>query len=161
MIDREGAYVALVSILQTKLGGLLASPVVRKLPSYADLDSIAQPLVAIIAGRDSLPSDGPEPERPTLHAIVVIYARADVDPNATAETTLFGIVGTIDDALNQNAQDLPNGSSVSPGQTIQGWTSLGGKALWAKPGGEVLYDSGQTENQGIAQYPIDIVMVPA
>ena len=158
MIDRAGAYAALAALLQSKVGSLLATPVRRKLPTYSTLDQEEQPTLALIAVTDDRQVDGPLPALPTLRAVAVIYARCDEDPAATAEDTLFGIVGAIDDALKN---DYLPGAILSPGQLGQAWSTLGGKVLYARPGGPVLYDSGQTEAQGIAQYPIELVMVPA
>ena len=160
-VDREGAMAALVARLQSKVGSSLAVPVKRRLLTYSALGTAEQPCMCVIAEDDSLASDGPEPSKPTMRVAVLIYARADADPTASAETALFAIVGAIDNALRASPADLPDGTILAPGQMVQAWTNLGGKVVWAKPGGIVKYDSGQTEDQGIAEYPIDLLLAPA
>jgi hypothetical protein len=158
-VDRESCYAALATRLQQYVGPLLAAPVMRKLPTYSNIDAIMQPALAVIAEQETVVIGGPELPIWTLHATAVIYARAGGNLSSTAETTLARIVQAIDDALHANLEDLTDGSTLVPGQQ-QAWTTLGGVVRWARPGGPVTYDSGQIEGQAIAEFPVEMLPYP-
>jgi len=148
--DRETALAALAARLQTVVGSLLKIPVSRKLRAWADVDQVDQPALFCVATHD-VPSVSPmEPARHTLGAHVVIYARCDADPAVSAEPLLNQLIAAVEDALTPQTGDA----------TGYAWTNLGGAVAYAMPGGPIEYESGAQGCQGIAYFPIELVLVP-
>jgi hypothetical protein len=148
--DREAAYAALAARLQAKVRSLLACDVRRRLPGYGELDPAMQPALCVVAANDTARDDYPLPQLETCQAVAVVFARADADPNASAESTLTVIVREIARALERQPGDWGG---------FQSQTDLGGVVVYARPGA-VQYSSGQTEQQGIAQLPIEMMLRP-
>ena len=153
-VNREAAYVALAARLQSGVRSLLAGDVRRRLPgTFADLDAVSQPALCVIATDQPIITDGPAPGIVTLHATIVVFARADADPGSSAETALNNIVTAIETALEKQPGETPY-------QQTSHWTTLGGVVCFARPMGAAELQSGQTEAQGIATMSVEMVMAP-
>ena len=155
---RETACAALAARMQNTpaVRGLLAQDVTRKLPGYSELNPAAQPCLAVICDSQVATLDGPGLEVWRLNCVIVAFALSSTDAQSTAESQLNDIADAVVVALHRQAGE----TMVTPGQTVQVWSTLGGTVLWARPG-TIKLESGQTEEQGIAIIPVEMVLVPS
>ena len=155
-IDHEACYAALATRLQTYCAQYIKIPVSRKIISYDQVPQESMPCIFSVATHQSPRVDGPLSAVWTLGAAIVIYARADVDPNASAETEINTLLGRIEAALEKQSDE----TSMVPGQTQQHWTTLGGTVLFIHPG-TIEMELGAQGNQGIAIFPVDMLLMPS
>lgn len=155
-IDHEAPYSALATRLQTYCGGSLARPVARRLVSFDQLGAMEQPSMFCVAAEQEPTSQGPEACYWTLTAEVYICARADTDPNLTAEPMLNFLIGKVEAALERQADE----STFGAGPLIQNWTTLGGAVIWAKPSA-VASTPGGEGHEGMAIVRVEMLVAPA
>jgi hypothetical protein len=157
-VNREAAYAALADRLQSQVRSLLADDVHRRLTAFADLAQAVQPAIDVIADSEQ-PSSNEAACTPrwTLNALVFVYARADSSPSSSAETPLAIIVAAVEGALARQAGET---SLARNDPTHDAWTTLGGTVQYAEIDG-VSYDSGQTEQQGMALIKVKMLALQA
>ena len=156
-VDREAAYAALAARLTKYLGPFLADPqtVLRVPRASTSVDAGEQPMAFVVATHHVPVIADPLPARWTLHATLVLLAKCPED-QSTAETVLNAMIMAAEGALQRQSDE----DTFSPGQALQTWTTLSGTVLYAQPAGPVEIELGAQSGQGVAYFPIQMVMVP-